>query len=162
MQDDRKKCTAAKLFRYGFVKKIIRRYKIPKMAIVLNPKAEMVVSPNDRAHLRFGIVVIDGSWKRIDEVFNYRYKGQNRKLPLLVAANPINYGKVSLLSSVEALAAALYILNHVEKSKEIISIFKWGETFLKLNKNLLEEYRLTKNSDEILSVEKSYFGTLST
>ena len=43
-----------------------------------------------------------------------------------------------------------------------MSIFKWGETFLKLNENLLEEYRLTKNSEEIVSVEKSYFGTPST
>ncbi|MEM3436986.1 MAG: DUF367 family protein [Nitrososphaerales archaeon] len=157
-QDDQKKCTAAKLCRLGLAQPIFQKSKIPKNGITLNPKALSIFSPQDRPHLSFGLVSIDCSWKKINETFSKRFRGLNRRLPLLIATNPINYGKISMLSSAEALASALYIADYIEESKKLISVFKWGPNFLELNKNLLEEYRLSKSPEDILNIEKEYFG----
>jgi len=136
---------------------MFRRGKIPKRGIVLNPKASNVFSPDDKPYLSHGLVAIDCSWKRIDEAFSKRFRGLNRRLPLLIAANPINYGKISILSSAEALAAALYIADYVEESRKLISIFKWGSNFLELNKNPLEDYKLAKSPEEMIKIEREYF-----
>lgn len=157
-QDDQKKCTAAKLCRLGLAYPIFQKSKIPKNGITLNPKASIIFSPQDKPYLRFGLVSIDCSWKKINEVFSKRFRGLNRRLPLLIAANPINYGKISILSSAEALASALYITDYIEESKKLMSIFKWGPNFLELNKNLLNEYRLSKSHEDIIKIEKEYFG----
>ncbi|MCP8318753.1 MAG: DUF367 family protein [Candidatus Methylarchaceae archaeon HK01B] len=157
-QDDQRKCTSAKLCRLGLVRPIHYRYRIPKKGITLNPKVTDVFSPEDKLHLSHGLVAIDCSWKRIDEVFTKRFRGLNRRLPLLVASNPINYGKLSMLSSVEALASALYIANCIEESKKLMRIFKWGPNFLELNKNPLEDYRLAEGREDIIKIEKEYFG----
>lgn len=103
-----------------------------------------------------GLAVVDCSWKTIQTTFA-RFKGINRRLPYLIAANPIYYGHVFKLSSLEALAAALYIINHDDQARKILSIYKWGPRFLDLNKNLLEEYKLAKTIEEINKIEKFYF-----
>jgi pre-rRNA-processing protein TSR3 len=157
-QDDQRKCTAAKLCRFGLAQPISHGSRIPKRGITLNPKALNIFSPNDKPYLSYGLVAIDCSWKRIDEVFSKRFRGLNRRLPLLIAANPINYGKISILSSVEALAAALYIANYIEESRKLMSIFKWGPNFLVLNKNPLEDYRLAKSPEDMIRIEREYFG----
>lgn len=159
-QDDQKKCTAAKLCRFGLAQPILRKSEIPKKSTVLNPKASSIFSPLDKPYLIYGLVAIDCSWKRIDETFSKRFKGLNRRLPLLMAANPINYGKISMLSSVEALAAALYIADYIEESKKLMSILKWGPNFLELNRNPLEDYRLSKNHEDIIEIEREYFGMI--
>ena len=56
-----------------------------------------------------------------------------RKLPPLIAVNPVNYGKWEKLSSVEALAAALFILNYEDHAKLLLSKFTWGSEFFKIN-----------------------------
>jgi pre-rRNA-processing protein TSR3 len=75
-----------------------------------------------------------------------------------MAANPINYGKISILSSAEALSATLYIANYIEESRRLMSIFKWGPNFLELNKNPLEDYRLAKTPEDMIKIEEEYFG----
>jgi len=157
-QDDQRKCTAAKLCRFGLAQPIFHGSRIPKRGITLNPKTLNIFSPNDKPYLSYGLVAIDCSWKRIDEVFSKRFRGLNRRLPLLIAANPINYGKISILSSVEALAAALYIANYIEESRKLMSIFKWGPNFLVLNKNPLDDYRLAKSPEDMIRIEREYFG----
>jgi len=159
-QDDQRKCTAAKLCRFGFVQPIFQKRKIPKKGITLNPRALDVFSPKDKPYLIHGLVAIDCSWKRIDESFSKRFRGLNRRLPLLIATNPINYGKISMLSSVEALASTLYIANYIEESRKLMSIFKWGLNFLELNKNPLEEYRLAKSPEDVIKIEREYFGKI--
>jgi len=159
MQDDPRKCTSHKLSRFGFIKTIKNAFEIPKKAITLNPFVNEVLIPSDKKLIeKFGLVVIDCSWKEVENVFKKRFKGINKRLPLLIAANPINYGKVSRLSSVEAFSAALYITGFKEFAKSLVSIFKWGPVFLDLNKELLEEYSEADKEEKIKEIEKAYFN----
>jgi pre-rRNA-processing protein TSR3 len=126
--------------------------------IVLNPTVMEPLLPADRENIRSdGIVAIDCSWKRFDEIFNKSLKGLNKRLPILIAGNPVNYGKKEKLSSAEALAAALYITGYKEYSKKLLSNFRWGKTFFDLNLELLEEYSRVTEVKEIEEIEMSYF-----
>jgi pre-rRNA-processing protein TSR3 len=157
-QDDPKKCTALKLHRFHLAKLIQRVFLIPKGAVVLNPLADRVLfSGNRESILHRGLVSIDCSWEKAEAVFARKFRGANRRLPILLAANPINYGKASKLSSLEALAAALYITGFERESKKLLSLFKWGPTFLALNKRPLIEYRKAESMDKIKEIEKTYF-----
>jgi len=89
--------------------------------------------------------------------FSTRLSRRSRRLPYLVAANPVHYGRLFELSSLEALAAALYILDHREQAKKIVRIYKWGPAFLSLNKNLLEEYAQAETTEAIAKIEEAYF-----
>jgi pre-rRNA-processing protein TSR3 len=133
-QDDPRKCTSLRLARRGLVRLTSTSRFIPKRAIVLNPEADRILSPSDAAQAeRFGLVVIDSSWKTGREVFSRIKRGEQRRLPVFVAANPTNYGKPYELSSVEALAAALIIFGRTDEGLALLSTFKWGLEFLKLN-----------------------------
>jgi pre-rRNA-processing protein TSR3 len=87
--------------------------------------------------------------------------GLGRRLPLLLAANPINYSKLGKLSTVEALAGSLYILGYQQMANELMNKFKWGHTFLELNCNILEDYANAETKTRITEIEKEYFPQLS-
>jgi pre-rRNA-processing protein TSR3 len=130
---DKKKCTALKLAKLNLI--II----VPKIkgrlfnAIILNPLSNEELKLTDRREiLRFGLIVVDCSWKRFLNLKEFNLK-TSRKLPPLIAANPVNYGKWEKLSSVEALAAALYITNFNAYGDLILSKFSWGPEFKNLN-----------------------------
>jgi pre-rRNA-processing protein TSR3 len=74
-------------------------------------------------------------------------------LPILIAGNPTNYAKATKLSTVEALAGALYIAGFKAEAKKVLSIFTWGHTFLELNADLLETYAAAKDSAEIVKMQ---------
>src|SRR4249919_2201513 len=153
-QDDPNKCTASRLVKFKMAKEIRR---VPITFLVLNPFAEKVVTPSDMKKFR-GICAIDCSWKLATQVINTSKKFfNNRKLPALLAGNPTNYAKLGMLSTVEAISAALYILNYKEMSREILNKFKWGHTFLDLNSEILEDYSHALGQDEIITIEKDYF-----
>ncbi len=76
----------------------------------------------------------------------FRGKKYHKFLPFLVAANPTNYGKPSKLSTAEAIAATFYIVGLKDNAVEIMSQFKWGLHFLKLNNELLEAYSSAKTN----------------
>jgi len=147
-EDDPKKCTAVRLKRFGFVKFI----KHPA-GLILNPFSKMTLKQNPHdstvAVLK-GITAVDASWNRSDSWGNNYLNRDSRRLPFLIAANPINFAKPEKLSTAEALAAALYILGFTDHAVNILSKFKWGEEFMILNKRALEAYR---TSDDVLSAE---------
>ncbi len=154
-QDDPKKATGSKLLRLG----LAERYKPGLRGIlVLNPLSHKYVSPEDGSRIR-GIVAVDASWKRIKEI---RWpSGLWRKLPFLVAANPINYGIPEYLSTVEALAASLYILGRKELAVKILGPFKWGPEFLYLNESRLEAYSKARDEEEIRELSEMFRKDLS-
>jgi len=148
---DPKKCTAKKMIRFGLAIKVRRA---PRRAIILNPFSNTLLSVEDKdAAIDFGIVVLDSSWKRAYELERI-FKNRGRRLPFLVAANPVNYGRPEKLSSVEALSASLYILGFKEQAREVLSIFKWGEEFLRINEERLEAYSRAKDRDEIEKLDE--------
>ena len=158
-QCDPKKCTALKLKRHGLIE-IVKRIKlIPRGAIVLNPLAEKAFSPADRSRIqRYGLAALDCSWEKAQKILKSSLKIRrfSRCLPYLIAANPVNYGIPTKLSTVEALSAALYIAYFREEAKKLLGIFKWGDTFLRLNRELLDKYSAAKNSKEIVELTKFF------
>ena len=160
-QDDPKKCTSTRLRHLKIVTPIFHRTRIPRKMVVLNPFARDVFFPGNREDIeRRGLLTIDCSWKLAREVFSKRMEGIQRRLPTLLAANPVNYGHAHKLSSAEALAAAMYIANYKEKAKKILSPFKWGWVFLELNRAPLDEYALVRDINDIREVEEAYFPSL--
>jgi pre-rRNA-processing protein TSR3 len=157
-QDDPKKCTSKRLSHLRLVKTIKHISKLPKKAIVLNPYSEETLFPGDREKILYdGLVVIDCSWTKASKVFLTKFQGINRRLPILLAANPVNYGHRSNLSSLEAFVAALYIVGFKDEATKLTEVIKWGPVFIKLNENPLDDYSLARNSEEIREIEKMYF-----
>ncbi len=139
-EDDPRKCTAEKMVRKGFAMKVPPR-EVPKKAIVLNPFASETLSPSDRELVeKYGVAVVDASWNRLCGRHFARVRGVHRRLPMLFAVNPVNYGIVNKLSSIEAVAAALYITGFREEACAVLSLFKWGRNFIEFNRELLEHY----------------------
>jgi pre-rRNA-processing protein TSR3 len=157
-QDDPRKCTARKLIRFGLVKPLRRIASIPKHALVLDP-FDQPLYPGEVKKAR-AIVVVDGSWKASRELFFRPMPGIRRRLPLLLAGNPIHYAQAGLLSSAEALAATLYIGGYVREAERVLSLFKWGETFLTLNREPLKAYLNASSRHDILALESMFFPSL--
>jgi len=156
-QCDPKKCTTLKLKRHNMVRVVHRVRGLPRGAVILNPFSDRAFSPADRGRLeRRGLAAIDCSWIHADEVFELSMHGESRCLPYLIAANPTNYGVPTKLSTVEALAAALYIAGFKEKAEHLLSIFKWGPNFIVLNREFLDAYARAKNSVEVVELQKGF------
>lgn len=162
-QCDKKKCTGWKLH---LLKKNIKKSeiilvnslnKLPKETIVLNPMAKKAISAEDNEIIKScGIAVLDCSWKLAEPFFEKSYI-KSRALPFLMASNPVNYGKPLKLSTVEALAAAMIIVGfNIDISKELLNKFRWGHSFLSLNRGPLEEYSKVKTSKEIIKIQNEY------
>ncbi|MFN3621721.1 MAG: DUF367 family protein [Nitrososphaerales archaeon] len=155
-QDDPRKCTSAKMRRMKLAYPLNRLSSIHPKMVILDPASSRILTPKE--DLTQGIVVIDCSWQKIDEAFPHKIKGRRLRLPLLIAANPINYGQIGKLSSLEAAAAALYITSNKDQSETLLKIYKWGPAFLTLNKELLAAYSEAAGEEDILKVERKTFG----
>ena len=165
-QCDRRKCTGIKTWQLYKQKKLTffkqmrfikRLSQIPRFSLILNPLATEKLTISDKSILlRSGVTILDCSWNQAEDLFSRDFP-HLRSLPRLIAANPVNYGKQAKLSSVEALAAALYLLSYVEKAEDLLNHFHWGIQFFKLNQDLLTEYAICTTSDEINQIEKQYF-----
>ncbi len=151
-QDDPKKCTAAKMVKFGLAHSI---KKIGAKGMVLDPFAEKTLLPKDKSIINT-VVGIDCSWNLADHAFSKKFNGIKRKLPPLLAGNPVNYSKLNKLTTVEALSASLFILGFRAQSMELLDKFKWGHTFYELNQNLLDEYSKLENESQVKLVLKDY------
>jgi pre-rRNA-processing protein TSR3 len=157
-QDDPKKCTSARLRKFQLVRRLPSMKRIPPSAIVLNPTSSQTLSHEDRELARRGgLVALDCSWNLSEGVFDRNIPGNNRRLPILLAGNPTNYGIAGRLSTAEALAASLILTGFRQPAGAILSLFRWGETFLSLNQEPLEKYFAAKSS-ELSSLEAEFFG----
>lgn len=138
-QDDPKKCTAKRLERFNLSDNHSTFKTLPPMGLVLDPFSEKILSGADIPLAEVGgIVGVDCSWNRASETFSrLRLMGlEPRSLPLVTPANPVNSGKVGKLTTAEAIASALLICKQPEQAQKIMSVFKWGPAFLKLNSHL--------------------------
>ena len=153
-QCEPKRCTGLRLKRRGFARIVSRTRFLPKRAIVLNPFSEIAFSPLDRQRVTdFGLVALDCSWEHAQKVMQGHVKGTSRCLPILLAGNPVNFGKLTKLTTAEAIAASLFIAGFKEESEELLSIFTWGHTFFELNRMLLDNYVTAKDSAEIVEMQ---------
>jgi pre-rRNA-processing protein TSR3 len=162
-QCDPKKCTALKLKRHGLARLVTQIRFLPKRAVVLNPFSKFAFSPADRQRIeKFGLAALDCSWEHAEKVLLKRVRGTSRCLPILVAGNPVNFGKPTKLTTVEALIAALYIAGFREKANQLLSIFGWGHTFIEINQERLESYAKAKDSTEIIKLQTRLIEDMKT
>ncbi|MFX0044824.1 MAG: DUF367 family protein [Candidatus Hermodarchaeota archaeon] len=153
-QCDPKKCTGTRLGRMKKATMVRSFRRIPSGSVVLNPASRIAFSPSDRnSVLRSGLVALDCSWKQAETIFLQSTTGNQRALPYLLAANPTNTYKPIKLSTAEAIAAALYIIGLKQSAEDIMSVFKWGPSFIALNKEWLDSYSECITSEEIVAVQ---------
>jgi len=151
---DPKKCSGRKLSRSNLAKMVNRPSRLPSGGIILNPFVDRAFSAADSRDIeRRGLIAIDDSWNQLNGSFKIKIRGKHRCLPLLITANPVNYGSIGKLSTAEALSGALYIIREENLADEILSKFKWGHTFLELNRELLLEYQRARSSSEIVEIQ---------
>ena len=150
---DPRKCTVKKLEKAGFLKIFTRISQIPRNTLLLDPTAEQALSPADKnVH---SITVLDCSWVVLDtgRVKSWRIR---RALPFLVAANPVNFGKPFVLSSIEALAAALFIVGERDQASVVLSKVSWGIRFLEVNREPLDLYANARDSTEVIGIQELF------
>jgi len=160
-QCDPAKCTGRKLIRRGLAVGIRTVRGLPRGAVVLDPRAEIALSPADGVMARRrGIVALDCSWKHVEESYAKRdlsAVGKGRALPFLLAANPLHYGQPQQLSTLEAFAAALIILGEPAQAGELLRSYTWGEQFEILNREPLRLYADARSSAEVVAAQGEFF-----
>ena len=162
-QDDPKKCTSRRLQQRGLINLHEYANSAPRRGYLLDPRAKTVLAPEDGGLISLGgsIVVLDCSWKKIEEsldLIDGKTRLEGRILPLLVAANPVSWGKVGRLSSAEALGASLAILGLWEQAMAILEPFPFGKQFLDLNKDPLEAYSSADTRECLLEIQTEFFN----
>lgn len=158
-QCDPNACSGKKLYRLNALR--LLRLSEPFHGVVLTPSATEIVSPADRdIVLQNGAAVVDCSWKELDAVpWRKMRMSAPRLLPLLLAANPVNYGRPSKLNCAEALAATLAIVGLMDDAKSVMAYFSWGASFFDVNAELLAGYQQCANSAEIAAFQDHYVET---
>ncbi len=150
---DPRKCTVKKLERADLIRVVKTLSRIPRNTLLLDPTAEQALSPADRTVK--SVTVLDCSWEVLNTgaVRAWRIR---RALPFLVAANPVNFGRPCILSSVEALAAALWILGEEKQARGILAKVSWGIRFLEVNAEPLSLYATAKDSTEVVKFQSLF------
>ena len=158
-QCDPKKCTAKRMLKFGLAKEAKTLRNIPSGSIVLSPFADKALSPADMKYARNGLVVMDLTWTNIDE-FPRLSRTQDRALPYLLAANPINWGRPMELNSAEAVLASLIILGQKEQADSFMGRFNWAPEFVRLNGELLDAYSRASDSTEVVRIQNEYVNSI--
>jgi pre-rRNA-processing protein TSR3 len=159
-QCDPRKCTGRKMIRRGLAKGVRRVADLPKGAVVLDPRSEVALSPADAAAAaRRGLVALDCSWKHVEasyEGHDLAGVGPPRALPYLLAANTLHYGRAMELSTMEAFAAALFILGHPAQARAALGCYTWGPQFETLNAQPLEAYAAARTSGDVVKAQGEF------
>ena len=162
-QDDPKKNTAVLSSKRGDITLHKKVNTLPKKGIILEPLCGKIFGPEDHNLLtqqNGSLVGLDCSWKQIEssvEQVMRRTRLKPRMLPLFLAANPVNWGKPGKLTTIEALAAATYLTGNREQASKLLSGFRWGERFIELNYEPLQEYSSAKSSADLVELQFEFF-----
>ncbi len=162
-QDDPKKNTAVLAGKRGDLKLHKNLRTLPRRGIILEPLCGKVFGPEDHDVLleqHGSIVGLDCSWAHIEssvEQVMKKTRLQPRMLPLLLAANPVNWGKPGRLTTAEALATVLYLIGRKEQAKEVLGAFRWGKRFFELNQEPLDAYASATTSAELVALQFEFF-----
>ena len=79
-----------------------------------------------------------------------------RTLPMLLAANPVKFGKWGELSTLEAISAAYYIIGERELAARMLGIYTWGIRFLEVNREPLDAYAGCTDSADVVRVQSEF------
>lgn len=162
-QDDPKKNTAVLAAKRGDIRLHKSFRTLPKRGIILEPLCGKVFGPEDHDVLleRHGALVgLDCSWAHIEQSVAAVMKQtrlEPRMLPLLLAANPVNWGKPGKLTTAEALATILYLIGRKEQAEEVLGAFRWGRRFFELNQEPLDAYAQATTSAELVDLQFEFF-----
>ena len=162
-EDHPKACTGRRLIARRQARSVARIDQVVPAPIVLDPYAPEPLSSADRPLAgQAGILAVDCSWNRLGRRGRFpgaeeerRRPGVRRRLPILVAANPQHYGRISQLNTVEALSAALFLLGRQSEARALLEGFRGGATFLEINRDRLERYARCPTPEEIRAAERA-------
>ena len=161
-QDDPRKCTARAMQRGGHAVLHDHPRKAPKRGILLDPTSGTLQGPEDNSLIEQGgsIVALDCSWKSLEsalgEISNHTRLGR-RTLPVLLAANPVSWGKPGRLTTAEALCASVIISGRWDQGRKIMQQFPFGNEFLSLNHQPLLAYSKAKSNAELAAIQWEFF-----
>ena len=161
-QDDPRKNTAVLAAKRGDLKLHKKIKTAPRRGIILEPLCGKVFGPEDHQLLLNGgaLVGLDCSWAHIEssvEEVMRRTRLLPRMLPLLLAANPVNWGKPGRLTTAEALATVLYLMGREAQASQVLGAFRWGERFFELNQEPLDAYAKASSSSELVALQFEFF-----
>ncbi len=161
-QCDPRKCTGRKIIRRELAEGVRSAKGLPRGAVVLDPRAEVALSPADaRTARRRGLVALDCSWRRVAETYenhDLADVGPRRALPFLLAANPVHYAQPMQLSTLEAFAASLFIFGEDAQARLLLASYTWGPQFEILNREPLLGYAACSTSAEVVKVQLEFVG----
>ena len=155
---DPKKCPGKRMEKFGLGKSVSVR-GVPPGAIVLSANGNQILSPADAKKARRGVAVLDMTWTNIDQEPHMRGV-LLRRLPYLLASNPVNWGKPWQLNSAEAVLASLLIMGFDEQADLFMPRFNWAPEFVNLNRSLLEAYRAADGPEEVERIQNDYIESI--
>jgi len=157
-QCDPKHCSGHWLAQHGYVKRLPVGSTFQGLA--LSHHGQRVISRADREMvLAHGLIVLDCSWNRTDEISLSKLKcHEHVLLPFVVAANKINYGRPYKLNDAEAYAAALVIVGLRDEAEQLLESFPYGEEFFKINHEVFQAYTACSSTEEVLKAQEKYLA----
>ena len=158
-QNDARRDSGSKLVRQGLARRLDARASF--QGIVLAADAARVLSPADAPLIQTrGLAGVNCSWRGLDAVpFGTLGRPElRRRLPFLVAANEVNYGKPLYLNTAEALAAALRIAGLTRDAELLLAPFASGGAFFALNADAFEAYAAAVDGDGVAAAEARFLA----
>ena len=163
-EDHPKACTGRRLLRRGLAREVRQIDRISPAPVVLDPYAPDPLGRAERQlALRAGLLAVDCSWNRLTRRGGFPDAATpgpalRRRLPILIATNPQHYGRPAQLNTVEALAAALYLVGRPGDAARLLEGFSGSDSFLRVNAERLDAYALARDADGVRAAERRLFG----